>query len=429
MINLMPRSITWRIVLLIMMILMANVLLTYIFSVEFQKKVHMKETVQGIRAIVSELNAHENVSGISDLIDEYHIVERNEPPQNLQTANFPILHKMADRFNENNLAKIEFFNSEAEPGYVWMYYHYPPHTFSMWLGIPKQAFIEAAPAIAFSQEIIIILMVLIGSLLVARSIRKPLKAISDATLKFGSGEIPEHVKEEGPEEVVQLAHSFNRMVDDFKNLQRERELMLAGISHDLRTPLTRLQLTIDLSRDLDELARDEMKSDIRQITDMQQQFIDYISSGTNEPHQHVNMNELLWQTVVKFEHELDHQISFDQPTEVIYAEVAPISIQRVMNNLIINAIKYGAPPIKVSLWQDERNTYISVRDQGKGVPKDQERDIFRPLFRGDSARRNAQGSGLGLAIVERIVQKHQGRIILVPHEQGFEIKIALSRCE
>jgi two-component system osmolarity sensor histidine kinase EnvZ len=423
----MPRTITWRIIVLIMLILLANVLLTYIFSMEFQRKVQMKETVQGIRAIVSDLNANETLTGISDLIDEYHIVERKTQPADLHPAHFPMLHSMADRFNKANEAKIEFFNSDSEPGYVWMYYYYPPHHFEMWLGIPKHAFAEGPPFVAFSQEFIIIFLVFAGSLIVARSIRNPLRDISRATLKFGSGEIPEHVKETGPDEVAQLARSFNRMVDDFENLQRERELMLAGISHDLRTPLTRLQLTIDLTREIDDATRDDLKSDIQQITAMQQQFIDYISAGGNETQQWVNMNELLGQTLVKFEHEIKDAMSFEHPHEIIYAEVAPISIQRVINNLVSNAVKYGSPPIKVTLSQDLNNTYISVLDHGTGVPKEQQKDIFRPLFRGDAARKNAQGSGLGLAIVERIVQKHQGKITIVSHDNKFEIKIAIPR--
>lgn len=426
MISIMPRTITWRIALLILLILFANVLLTWIFSMEFQKKMQMKETVQGIRAIVSDLNANETLHGISDLIDEYHIVERKTLPNELMPANFPMLHTMADRFNNANEAKIEFFNSKQEPGYVWMYYYYPPHQFEMWLGIPKHAFQEGHPLIAFSQEFIIVFLVFLGSLIVAGSIRKPLRDIGIATRKFGAGEIPERIKESGPEEVVQVARSFNRMVDDFKNLQRERELMLAGISHDLRTPLTRLQLTIDLTREIDENTREDLKFDIRQIIAMQQQFIDYISAGSNETLQQVNMNELLSQTLARFNQELEQPIIFEHPDSIIFAEVAPISINRVVSNLITNAMKYGEPPIKVVLSQDNNSTILSVIDQGKGVPAEQSHDIFRPLYRGDIARKNAQGSGLGLAIVERIVQKHQGKIeVIQKPNEGFEIRITL----
>jgi two-component system, OmpR family, osmolarity sensor histidine kinase EnvZ len=426
MVSLMPRTITFRIVVLIMLILLANVLLTWIFSIQYAKKMEMKETVQGLRAIVSDLNANENLIGISDLLDDYHIIERKTPPENLRPAHFPMLHNMADRFNQANEATIEFYNSLSEPGYVWLYYYYGPHNFDMWLGIPKHAFVEGAPYVAFTQEFIIVFLVIAGSLIVASSIRKPLRDISAATLKFGTGEIPEHIKEVGPEEVIQVARSFNRMVDDFKNLQRERELMLAGISHDLRTPLTRLQLTVDLTREIDERTREDLKSDIRQITAMQQQFIDYISAGGNEAFSHVNMNDLIGQALTKFEHECKEPILFEHPDGIIFSDVAPISIGRVVNNLVTNAIKYGATPIKVVLSQDQNHTILSVIDQGEGVPPEQEEDIFRPLYRGDVARKNAQGSGLGLAIVQRIVNKHHGKIS-VHQSQGFEIRITLPR--
>lgn len=425
MINLMPRTITLRIALLIFIVLIANISLTWIFSIQYSKKLQIKETIQGVRALVSELNAKESISSSTDLLDEYHIIERDFSPKGLLPANYPLLHAMALRFNAVNEATIEFHNSSSEPNYVWLHYDYAPHDYDIWLGIPKEAFIEGTPYVAFAQEFIIIFLVALGSIFIARSIRKPLRDIALATQKFGAGEIPEYIKEVGPVEVVQVAQSFNRMLDDFKTLQRERELMLAGISHDLRTPLTRLQLSVEMTKSLDHETRTDMIQDIEQITAMQQQFIDYVSAGGNEKFSSINMNELIGETIMRFNDHVSPPIQFEQAEQLIFAEVAPLCISRVLNNLLTNAIKYGKPPIQVKLEQDNAFTMITVQDKGDGVPAEQVSDIFRPLFRGDVARSNAQGSGLGLAIVERIVQKHHGKISLNQSENSFEIKILL----
>jgi len=425
--NILPRSITGRIVLLIIFISVANVMLTWIFSIQFTKKVEMKQTAQTIRAIVSHLSANQSVEGIAELLEEDAIIPRDDAPAGLRPAHFPILHSLSERYNQKHDSKIDFYNSHNEPGYVWLLYHSNDHIYQQWLGIPRHSFQEGDPYFIFVQEFIIIFLIIAGSLLVARSIQKPLKVVSRATERFGAGEIPERIKEAGPEEVKQLARSFNHMVDDLKALQRERELMLAGISHDLRTPLTRLQLGIEMLPEIDESMRNELRADIKQITEMQQQFIDYISAGTSEQKTDTNLNELIYYTTTRFDAQLKQPIIFEQSEDNIYAYISPISIQRVLNNLITNSIKYGKQPIKVKITKNSTNITISVHDEGDGVHSEDENDIFKPLFRCDGARKNAEGSGLGLAIVKRIIEKHQGTIIAKQNgaQPGFSIEITL----
>lgn len=424
--NILPKSITFRIVLLIILIFLANVALTWIFSMQYTKKAEIKQTVQTVRAIVSHLSANESLKGIEDILEEGAIVQRTKAPKELRPAHFPMLHAMAERFNRKHESKIDFYNSGKEPGYVWVYYHSPDNKFQKWLGVPRSAFQEGDPYFIFAQEFIIVFLIVIGSLLVARSIQKPLQRLSDATRKFGAGEMPERVKEAGPQEVKDLARSFNRMLDDVKNLERERELMLAGISHDLRTPLTRLQLCIEMIPNLDDETREELKADIKQITEMQQQFIDYIASGVTEEQVETNINELIYHTISKFEHQVKEPIQLEMPTDPIYISISPISISRVINNLVVNAMKYGEEPIKVKLSLKSDAIKISVIDKGEGVALDQQEDIFRPLFRGEHCRRNAEGSGLGLAIVKRIVEKHNGTIKVSDSQgKGFAITFTL----
>jgi two-component system osmolarity sensor histidine kinase EnvZ len=405
-----PNTVTGRIAILIIFIVIANFALTWVFSNYYTKKIQMRQAMKTISSIVSHLNRNDSLEGIVELVEEYDMVQQSQAPEELYPVHFTLLNAMADRFNEQNIARIHFFNSFDVTAYVWLQYENKLENYETWIGIPRDAFAEPKAYLAFIQESIIVFLILLGSLLTARSIQQPIKDIVAATKKLGAGQIPQKVEEKGPEEIQQLCHAFNVMVDDFRMLQREREIMLAGISHDLRTPLTRLQLAIDLLSDIDPKLRDDMHTDIDQITSMQQQFIDYISAGSNEPFNPVNIVEMVLHTVRRYDNELKNPIKVNYTENDIEVDAQAISLKRVFSNVINNAIKYGEEPISCEIKKVDNNVQIIINDLGEGVSPNMIEDMFKPLVRGDKARRNVQGSGLGLAIVKRILVKHQGSI-------------------
>ncbi len=424
--SLTPNTVTGRIAILIIFIFIANIALTWVFSSYYTKKVQMRQAVHTITTIVNHLSKNDSLVGIVELVEDHDMVQQSQAPIELYPVHFTLLNAMADRYNEQNDARIHFFNSFDETGYVWLKYENKAENYVTWLGMPREVFVEAKAYMAFFQESIIVFLIILGSLLTARSIRQPIKDIVDATKKLGAGQIPQKVEEKGPDEIRQLCQAFNVMVDDFRMLEREREIMLAGISHDLRTPLTRLQLAIDLLSNIDKGLRDDMHSDIDQITSMQQQFIDYISAGSNEPFNPVNIVELALHTARRYDGELKEPIHVTYERDSIEVNAQAISLRRVITNLINNAIKYGRDPITCDIKIVDGNAVISVCDSGEGVSSDMIEDMFKPLVRGDKARRNAQGSGLGLAIVKRILHKHRGSIAAVnTPDTGFKVVVTI----
>ncbi len=423
---LMPNTITGRIAILIIFIFIANVALTWVFSSYYTRKIQMRQAIQTTETIIKHLDTNDSLEGIVDLVEDYNMVQQSQAPEELYPVQFSLLNALADRFNERHNTRIQFFNSFDETSYIWLSFEDTTDHFHTWVGIPREVFAEPKAYLAFIQEFIIVFLIIVGSVITANNIRQPIKDIVAATKKLGAGQIPQKVEEKGPEEVRQLCQAFNVMVDDFRMLQREREIMLAGISHDLRTPLTRIQLAIDLMSNIDKNLRDDMHSDIEQITSMQQQFIDYISAGSNEPFNKINIVELLSHIVRRYNQDQKQIIGLEYTQDTILIEAQAISIKRVFTNLINNAMKYGREPITCIVKLINTHVEISVCDSGEGVAPSMLDEIFKPLVRGDQARRNAQGSGLGLAIVKRIIYKHRGTIMAenIPG-QGFKIVVTL----
>ncbi len=241
----------------------------------------------------------------------------------------------------------------------------------------------------------------------------PLKRLVIAARLFGQGRsVRLPVDVDTASEMAEVYRAFNQMTDDVEQAGRERELMLAGVSHDLRTPLTRLRLSLELLDSDNELTSD-MVRDIEDMNAILDQFLAFIRDGRDEPMETCDLSELINSVVAPFSQQ-GHEIR-------VCLEVMPslplrrVSMKRLLVNLLENALRYGGQGIEVaaSVVHDEDVPYvaISVLDRGDGVnPEDLQR-MFNPFIRGDQAR-GGQGAGLGLAIVQRIAAQHGGNVEL-----------------
>ena len=246
-----------------------------------------------------------------------------------------------------------------------------------------------------------------------RQLSAPLKRLVIAARQFGQGRsVRLPVDVDTVSEMADVYRAFNQMTDDVEQAGRERELMLAGVSHDLRTPLTRLRLSLELLDSDNELTED-MVRDIEDMNAILDQFLAFIRDGRDEPLEDCDLNELI-STVVAPYNQQGHAIR-------LCLEAMPslllrrVSIKRMLVNLLENALRYGGQGVEVaaSVVQGEELSYvaISVLDRGAGLdPADLQR-IFNPFIRGDQAR-GGQGTGLGLAIVQRIAAQHGGSVKL-----------------
>jgi len=227
----------------------------------------------------------------------------------------------------------------------------------------------------------------------------------------GRGNFPDPLKENGTTEIVSVTQAFNHMSKGILQLEDDRNLLMAGISHDLRTPLTRIRLATEMMSSQDEFLKEGIEGDIDDMNKIIDQFIDYIRHDNKDTVELSDLNELLKEVI---------QAEETSGRSIIYKEqaLAPIplryvAMKRVVANLIQNALRYsdGDITIEIQASTTSNMTSFAVIDTGPGIPESEISRLFQPFTQGDTAR-GGEGSGLGLAIIKRIVDSHGGYIRL-----------------
>ncbi len=284
-----------------------------------------------------------------------------------------------------------------------------------WLVLPRERATRRFAQHWLTWGLLAVVLALGVAWLIASRISKPLKAMARSAETVGRGQIPDPLPEDGADELKRLATAFNTMAADLQRNERERSEVLAGISHDLRTPLTRLRLEAELSVS-DEKARQGVVSDIEQMESVISQFMDYARAESGEPPSLTDLSALLASIAARQNH-VGRHISADLPA-LDDVSLRPKAIARAVNNLIDNAAKYAGGEISLRLSADTREIHIEVGDHGPGVPESEVDRLKRPFTRLETARSNATGTGLGLAIVERIARLHEGRLELLNNPGG-----------
>lgn len=258
-------------------------------------------------------------------------------------------------------------------------------------------------------------LALLAAWWIVSRVTRPLRALARAARQVGRGRHPQPVAVQGAEELTQLAATFNQMSEDLSRIERERAEVLAGISHDLRTPLARLRLEAEMSV-ADEAARDAIAADIEQMDTIIGQFLDYARSGGDEAPAETDIGQLLQEVAARFARS-GIRLQLDCPP-LAPAQVRPQALARAIGNLIENARKYGGGDVTLAAREDGTQLVIEVMDRGPGVPAAEVERLKRPFTRLELARTDVKGTGLGLAIVERIARLHGGRLDLLQREGG-----------
>lgn len=273
---------------------------------------------------------------------------------------------------------------------------------------------------------------LLGSALIAGLINRPLKQLSQAFARMRDGDMqgPELDEQVRVDEIREVNQGFNSMVHKLQQAEQERSLMLAGISHDLRTPLARLRLEAELSV-ADPEARELMSADISQMDQIIGKFMDYARPGET-PLQAVALAGLLSRSIAPFRNNKSMRIELNIPEDLL-VQADEIELGRVFDNLLENARRYGQSPLdgitRVHIQAealDSQRVRITLRDEGVGVSPIALPQLTQPFFRADSARTAALGSGLGLSIVERSIERMGGQLMFsTPSLGGLQASIVL----
>ncbi|SIR77694.1 two-component system, OmpR family, osmolarity sensor histidine kinase EnvZ [Janthinobacterium sp. TND4EL3] len=277
------------------------------------------------------------------------------------------------------------------------------------------------------------LLSLLGAAIISSLINLPLSRLTAAARDIAKGKQPAPLPEKGPIEIIEANRSFNQMVDDLKQVESDRAVILAGISHDLRTPLARMQLEVEMANLSDE-AREGIQSDIGQMDAIIGQFLDYAKPTEASSFTEVDLSGLLADMVREAMRLPDVKINAEI-AEGAHAMGNPTDLRRVLNNLIENARRYGKTPgsdvteidiaCHVRTSHGTKKVIIEVQDHGTGVPAEKIEQLMKPFTRLDTARGQANGAGLGLAIVDRVLLRH-GAELQVRNREGGGLAFQIS---
>ncbi len=266
-----------------------------------------------------------------------------------------------------------------------------------------------------------IILFFMSYFLMSRQLR-PLKRLAIIAETFGRGLDAPDIKTAGAYEIRQTANAFNQMRTRIKRFLKQRTEMLAGVSHDLRTPLTRMKLQISLMQD--EKAKSELEVDVNEMTSMLDSYVSFVKTESPEPIETIVINELISDITKTFEKNgVDLTI---KEKNTIQTSGRQIQLKRAFNNIIDNSQRY-AKKIEIILYKNEKDCVIEFNDNGEGIPRDKYEDVFKPFFTLDPSRNKLKGeSGLGLTITRDIIRSHGGDVKLSESNLGgLQLKVLL----
>ncbi len=264
-----------------------------------------------------------------------------------------------------------------------------------------------------------IVLILIA-LIFLKNQTKPLVRLAKAAERFGKGDYVNDFSPSGAEEIRKAAYEFDRMAKRINRHMNQRSEMLSGISHDLRTPLTRLKLQLAMLNQKD--ISKNMSKDIDEMENMLNDYLQFAKTQTQEETSSINLSNLFRE--IKDDLKNDNFILVNLEDAVLKGRIS--SLKRCFENVIQNGLTYGKK-VYVSLQRSSNRVIVNIEDDGPGIPEDQYKNVFKPFFRLDESRSlNLSGVGLGMAIVEDIINSHGGNIQLGKSKhKGLQVKISL----
>ena len=281
---------------------------------------------------------------------------------------------------------------------------------------------------ATNSHIFLVWMVISSLLLVSVAVMfmrqqiKPIEKLSKAAQQFGLGMKMEDFKPSGASEVREAAEAYLKMQERIERFIEQRTLMLAGVSHDLRTPLTRLKLQIEMLSD--DKTNKELLSDVNEMQKMLETYLDFAEDVTREKASKIDLG-LMIREIIKSDKRDNKKINFNKKSTPIFFECRSIAMKRCITNLINNAGSYGNE-VLVSLDENKDGIIISVEDDGPGIKKEDYDQAIKPFIRLDTSRnQNIPGSGLGLSISQDITSNHGGKMSMSESSLGG-LKVSLN---
>ncbi|NVJ64867.1 MAG: two-component system sensor histidine kinase EnvZ [Gammaproteobacteria bacterium] len=428
--GLLPKTAFGRIALLVGFLLVINQLVSYFTISWYVTNPSMKQLVQ---LLASDVNTaiyvqhkdfpQEVRQEIMDSQNMELVSTRNGEPKALREAQpYQVLTENLASYLNVPVERTEMRVEESDKIYYWI--KSPRHS-NIWIRVamePFEGFNIHPPLVYFSA---ILLLSLLGGWIFTRQISRPLRRLEFAAREIGRGDNPGQLQERGLEEMVTVTRAFNQMARNVQQLEEDRTLLLAGVSHDLRTPLTRIRLATEFMSDAEAETKEGIIRDTEDMDQIINQFISFVRDGRDERAKSGNLNALVEECVLANRLK-EEDISFELG-EMPLVAYKPLAMKRLITNLIQNGLKYAGAPLHVVTGLYGDKIRISVLDQGSGIDEKEIERLFQPFSRGNTAR-SGGGSGLGLAIVRRIAEMHKGKVTLINLPQGgLEARLELPR--
>ncbi len=414
-----PKGLFARsLIIIVAPVVILQAVVTYVFFERHWDVVTRRLSSSVAADIALLIKATETVKGFNDIMEFSKIsgetigfeieVARNtvlpeEPPKTL----FPILEATISQELRNSLGDYEFwFDTESEPSYVFIWVQMGPDVLKIK--------VRRSRVYATNWHIFLVWMVVTSTALLAVSIGflrnqvRPIQQLAHAAESFGKGRAVVDFKPSGAAEVRSAASAFIDMRDRIQRQIEQRTEMLAGVSHDLRTPITRMKLELALFGDKPEFA--DMKRDLDEMEHMLEEYLAFAKGEDGEVDSLVDLTELV-NEIADDTRRKGHHIDV-QSTGGNVLPLKRRAIKRCVMNLVDNAISYG-DKVAISIWRSRNSVEIAVDDNGPGIPDDRLDDAFKPFGRLDDSRNlERSGVGLGLAIARDVARKHGGDIYL-----------------
>ncbi|MFW2177774.1 MULTISPECIES: ATP-binding protein [unclassified Moraxella] len=443
---------TWQTTLMVLFMVVASVLLSLWF---FWRSLYLPELQNHATYLANQLlmldkadkDFHQQPQLKQWVIQASHIEVITDPNA------FPVVEQktLIGHFTDSMATQIETII--GRPAKVYFKFKPVPILYvqdsahpEFWLQEPVKFYSQYSTSTLILFLVGIPFVTILTILFLVRQLNRPLKRLQKTALDYITlGHANNLPTNEGSTEIRQVNLAFNRLFHNLTQTQKERNIMLAGISHDLRTPLTRMRLTAEMLPD--EFLKEGLVYDIEDMDAILEQFISFMKDGSDEAVRLTDLRPIINEIVVQFA-PLAFVVEVDEDLPNI--PLRPLSIKRLIVNLVNNANRYGKPPIhihvsintaealvtqvgadetdlhSVDILPQQRWLQIRVSDEGEGVAEDQLERIMQPFERGETAR-TTQGSGLGLAIVSRIAHLHNGKVIArnQPNGGGLEVMVSI----
>jgi len=370
--------------------------------------------LQALRAALAATELHERSQTLARLGEEYgaRIVSDDAREFRGVTPQNPQLVELGERLKTELGPQTEI---RLQPRQQLLWIKMPAGDHAYWAGFHWPRPSEAAQSRALEWSLIALIVLLASAYAFARYLSRPLRQLNNAVANVGAGKAQPPLPEKGPSEIVNLNRGFNQMLANLRQAEQDRALLLAGVSHDLRTPLARLRLGLEVGTHDAEM-REGMAADIEEMDKIIGQFLDFGRDDRDVALELRPLDEIVAPLLERYRR-AGSDVHYSAG-EIPALPMRATAMSRLLSNLIDNALRYGGTPVEVSARSEGASVVIEVGDRGPGIPPEQVDRLKRPFTRGDPSRSGAAGAGLGLAIVERIARLHGARFDVLAREGG-----------